>query len=200
MNQWQIYQSARSLTLLGTILRNKNNVEEKTKWDTGAAQNCWMLPRQERCQIQTLPRIARCYLSRNMFCREANIQRNDQPNGVIREYTLRIDTFHDSMVDTWKSTIWQKSSAYQSLPGRRECAQRGNDVITAEWKRSKWTNKRRPWHRNTIGVMHRCATDDEEKKKQIWRQRTIYICRERDMEIIMCIYTHIYISVYVSIC
>ena len=45
----------------------------KQKWDTGAAQNSWMLPRQERCQIQTLPRTATCYLSRNIFCKEANI-------------------------------------------------------------------------------------------------------------------------------
>ena len=47
MNQWQIYQLARSLTLLDTILRNKNKVDEKTNG------------------IRALPRIVGCFLAKN---------------------------------------------------------------------------------------------------------------------------------------
>ena len=74
----------------------------RTMSDTDAAQNYEMLPQQDYV------------LQRSKKTRKRSAKRSHS-----RMY-LRIDTFHDSMVDTWKSTISQRTSAYQSLPRRRE--------------------------------------------------------------------------------
>ena len=82
--------------MLGTILRNKNNVEEKQNGIRALPRSCPELldASSERTMSDTdAAQNTRCYLSRIMFCKEANIQGNDQPNGVIREYTFASTPF-----------------------------------------------------------------------------------------------------------
>ena len=146
------------------VQRLRNKKKAKKKRDTGAAQNCRMLPRKDDVKCGRCPELMDVISVQTMSYRETKIQScANLPSH--RHLSCRNSRWG-------QYTVAQVTSATSWLPDDRESDQRGN-VMHARWGESHWSVKRSPWRRNTIGDMHRfCGRRWETQKKNISWQKT----------------------------